>query len=893
MKYLKTSASVVIYFLRKQHRKNLSTSYRAGSFQRLVYICMQKYFDPETGFMFARLRLIPHVNLLLLGFVLSLSGPVAEGQETTPQTPRQEITPTGVTPNSPDQSAETDKLVPLDQVSNRAEAISVELDMLVSRDNSNQFIEQFRSETENLLRDVKPYLQKTPQTLAGRSNIRALQRLESKTVEMLDNLQSLAQEIDEQLNSLGSSLEQIDNISDVWQGTDELAKNQADSEATTLNRIAAVRGEIEKSRSILIQQRNDLLILRDKLVNPSVSLNESVARLQKAVVMRFEGIFRVDHPPLWSPLVRESLRNELQNIDLRYIYERLTEDIKNTHRISFQFILFVALGLSLRWLRDRTRAKVNNLNNRRHVHAQLVFGHPWSMALLITALFTIPLHPTAPRSVGVIAAVLIVVASLRIVLRFLPTVMAPLAWGLAILFTIDRAHDLLDKTPTLERLVFLLEIVGGFSLLLWLLHPSRSTRLTEEWRNHPFVKLINIAMRVGAAIMMLAIIADLAGWSDLAVLLGGGVLRSGYLGLMIFVLLKVFHGLATFAMEIRPLQSLKAISKHRQSVDRVIERVLSILAIGLWGTLLIGQLGLLAPAIDVVKLILNASVTTGTLSVSVSDVLVFAFTIWLSFLLARLVQVLLQEDVFSRVHMARGLPYAVSNIARYSVILIGFMIGLLAAGVDMTKLAVVAGGLGVGIGFGLQNVVNNFVSGLILLFERPIDVGDTIDLPDISGTMKRIGIRASVIRTFDGAEVIVPNGMLISDSVTNWTLSDRRRRIDLDVGVEYGTPAQRVIDLLVTVAKTNPKVLSDPEPQALFVNFGDSSLDFKLRVWFNSDSLTYTQKIRSEIGVAVQKSLEDAGIGVPFPQRDIHLIGTPMSPATGLDNPEQQLDPGE
>ena len=161
----------------------------------------------------------------------------------------------------------------------------------------------------------------------------------------------------------------------------------------------------------------------------------------------------------------------------------------------------------------------------------------------------------------------------------------------------------------------------------------------------------------------------------------------------------------------------------------------------------------------------------------------------------------LQKDVFTRVRTGRGVPYAMSGLVRYTLIFLGLLVGLSAAGIELSKLTVIVGGLGVGIGFGLQNVVNNFVSGLILLFERPIQVGDSVQLPDTWGKIKRIGIRVSVIHTFDGAEVIVPNGMLISDKVTNWTLSDRRRRIEVDVGVDYGTPAQRVIDLLVGVAR--------------------------------------------------------------------------------------------
>ena len=181
----------------------------------------------------------------------------------------------------------------------------------------------------------------------------------------------------------------------------------------------------------------------------------------------------------------------------------------------------------------------------------------------------------------------------------------------------------------------------------------------------------------------------------------------------------------------------------------------------------------------------------------------------------------------------------------------------------------IVGGLGIGIGFGLQNIVNNFVSGLVLLFERPVQVGDAVQLPDLSGEIRRIGIRASVIHTWDGAEVIVPNGMLISDRVTNWTLSTRQRRVEVHVGVEYGTDAQRVIDLLVEVARAQPEVLEHPEPLAYFLSFGDSALEFMLRAWIADYDQGYST--RSALSVAIQSRLAEEGISVPFPQRDLHL----------------------
>jgi small-conductance mechanosensitive channel len=184
--------------------------------------------------------------------------------------------------------------------------------------------------------------------------------------------------------------------------------------------------------------------------------------------------------------------------------------------------------------------------------------------------------------------------------------------------------------------------------------------------------------------------------------------------------------------------------------------------------------------------------------------------------------------------------------------------------------------VGVGVGFGLQNVVNNFVSGLILLFERPIQVGDSVQLGTLTGEVKRIGIRSSTVRTFDGAEVIVPNANLVSDQVTNWTLSDRMRRIDLDIGIAYGTDPQRVVAVLTEVARSSPGVLPEPAPVVLFLGFGDSALNFQVRAW--TARFEEWMKTRSDLGLAVQMALRAEGIDIPFPQRDVRIVREPDEP---------------
>jgi len=171
----------------------------------------------------------------------------------------------------------------------------------------------------------------------------------------------------------------------------------------------------------------------------------------------------------------------------------------------------------------------------------------------------------------------------------------------------------------------------------------------------------------------------------------------------------------------------------------------------------------------------------------------------------------------------------------------------------------------------LQSIVNNFVSGLILLFERPVHVGDTVEVGELLGTVRRIGIRASVVHTVQGADIIVPNSQLVTEKVTNWTLSDRLRRVDLPVGVNYGADPRKVIELLEQVAHAHPDVLQEPAPHALFMGYGDSSINFELRVW--PSSFSQWMEVRSDLATAVFDAVKAAaGVSFPFPQREVRLL---------------------
>jgi len=218
-------------------------------------------------------------------------------------------------------------------------------------------------------------------------------------------------------------------------------------------------------------------------------------------------------------------------------------------------------------------------------------------------------------------------------------------------------------------------------------------------------------------------------------------------------------------------------------------------------------------------------------------------------------------------------------IAFYAIVSVGFFVALLALGVNLNRVTVLGGALGIGVGFGLQNIVNNFVSGLILLFERPVRVGDAVQIGDVQGEVRRIGIRATTVRAWEGAEVIVPNSQLVAERVTNWTPADYRRRLDIPVNVAYGSAPDKVIQVLTEVAQSHPDVVASPVPVALFLGFGDSALQFQLRAW--TSRLDRHLMVRSELGVAVYAALRDAGFSIPFPQQEVRIHPPALPPESG------------
>ncbi len=275
----------------------------------------------------------------------------------------------------------------------------------------------------------------------------------------------------------------------------------------------------------------------------------------------------------------------------------------------------------------------------------------------------------------------------------------------------------------------------------------------------------------------------------------------------------------------------------------------------------------------------DSQLTLGTL-------LYLALAIVLLLVFASRLRTWIADRALKRTRLDIGARMAIATITRYVVLLLGLLIILQTAGINLTTLNVLAGAVGIGVGFGLQQVVNNFVSGLIIMFERPIKIGDRVVVDAVDGMVTEIGARSTKILTNDNITIIVPNSKFMTENVTNWQYNDTMVRFRIPVGVAYGTDTRLVERLLLEVAAAEPDVLDVPAPGVRFLAFGNSALEFELRAW--SSSLVHRKgRLTSALNFAIYDKFREHGIEIPFPQRDLHVRSGTLN--VRLDKGAQQV----
>jgi small-conductance mechanosensitive channel len=756
--------------------------------------------------------------------------------------------------------------IPLPEIASRSDDLAVYLKQLTTRLAPGQDIQAIDEQLPLMSGRVRILRVRTAAALAASPSLREVDELTWQWESFQAALGDWATALTDRVTVLEQEMGGLAELRAIWLATRDEAQ-AAGAPPAVADRIKATLALLQQARGQVESYRQTLLVLQDRVVREAALCRDAVEHLAAYRTGAISHLLERDSPPVWAQSWNGDDWDEASAswwADLREGMPVLREYMRaQLPRLPLQLTVF-ALLLWLWWqARQRTKGWLVEDDSLASVAA--VFEHPLSSAVFLTLLLTSWIYPQPPLLLRQAVRIAATPPLLRVLDRLVDRPILPGLYALGAFFAVDQVRNLLAGLPLVDQVLFLLEVLTGVLLLAWMLRSGRIRSLGANLSPRT-VLLLERAAQVLLVLLAFTLVAGALGFMQLARVVAGAMLGSGYLAMLLFAVQRFAQGAWAFLLRTRTLRRAHLVQHHHALLQALGDRLLGWTATALWAVGTLASAGAFDPVRDALRGFLTAAFTVGTFSLSLGDVIAFAVTVWLSFLISRFARFVLAEDVYPRVRLGRGLPYAFSTILHYTVLLVGFLVALAAAGINLDRFALLAGAFGVGIGFGLQNVVNNFVSGLILLFERPVQVGDTVQIGQLSGEICRIGIRSSTLRTGEGAEVIVPNGNLIADPVTNWTLSDSMRRIDLAVGVAYGNDPERVIDTLRGVAGAHPMVVETPGPVALFVGFGEKTLNFELRAW--TDRFGQWPMIRSELAIAITKAFPAAGISLPFQPRD-------------------------
>ena len=794
---------------------------------------------------------------LLCGGIFNSSAATAPAPPATNNPPTATNSTPAVTNSAPTAPPATNAAaIPMREVALQAETAFATLRSLDDYLAPDPAVEAITNELPVLTAELNARVEESSRILASSPSLESLRRLSREWGGVREELTAWKKVLTRQAAQLEEEMARLTQLEKTWAATRAAVENgKAPQELQ--DQVGRVIKAAQTRREKADAQQALLLTLLTRVTQQDGRTIHTLNTIERAREEVVSHIFTRDSPPIWSQafwsgtgsnLVEQSQSSvSRQTQTLRAYFDR------NQDRFILHAIILLALFGGLVWM---GRA-LHDLGGDEARQAALVFDAPFPTALVLSLLVSSWIYPQAPRMLWAILGAAALVPAIFVLRRLIDRRIFPVLNALVVFYFVDQLRILAASEPVLLRLLFLSEALAGAAFTGWLMWSARLSGTIGAGR---FGKWARAGCRITLAWFIIALLGNALGYQILGKLLGHALLSSGYLALILYAGVRIIDGLVFSAMSIPPLDRLGLVRNHRALLRSHALSLLRWCAMLLWTVFILEALAVRAPLFQDLHELLTARLVVGAFKLSLGDVLLFSATVWAAFFTSRILRFVLEGEVYPRVQLAPGLHYSISKMVNYLVLVGGFMIGVTMLGFDMTRLTILVGAFGVGLGFGMQNIINNFVSGLILLFERPIKVGDVIQIEGNEGVVRQIGIRASIVRVPNGSEIIVPNGKLISDTVTNWTFSDKLRRIDIPLAVAAPADAAHVMELLRQIAEGHPLVIKDPPAKALFLGFAGGVLNFDLRCWSNQPE-TCTQ-IRSDLGVAINATLTKENLAI-------------------------------
>ncbi|HEX4952300.1 MAG TPA: mechanosensitive ion channel domain-containing protein [Thermoanaerobaculia bacterium] len=711
------------------------------------------------------------------------------------------------------------------------------------------------AEVEERLGELRRGLEALPRR--GPSSGDEILLLRRRIDEQRTEVESLLEQVSSRAASLGEMIERWRERKERFAGwQDRLASDPAypsiQGRLTAGRRhIGELLGDLERAVPALVGRQQHL---RDLMLDADDMLLE-VRRLRSEWR---RSLLRAGEPAMWQPAFGQSLAAASRD-GFAPAGAFAAEVGRPTLGEGLRWLLALVLGVTVAWGLRRFHSWAAPEDPARRLLA-----HPGAVAFFLSVITAVSARPFGPgwpdllRAVLLAAAISLLAASIQ---RGWHRRLA--VYLLAAGLLAQASLEAFAVAAPLYRLVVL-----GFAVLalpLVLVVVRKEVRRSEG-RRTPFLAVA----RLGAVGLASLAVAELVGYHALGRWLWKSLLGTLILIFVAHFLVRLVASLLRLALASPAAQSRPLLASLGPELERRATRAVKVLVVVLGLLTLADFWDLVDSPLQAWERATSFGFTAGGSRFTLANLLLAAGVLYAALLVSWLLRTTLEEAVGKRGDFDPGARESAKTLLHYGLITIGFLLALSFAGVDLRNVTILAGALGVGLGFGLQNIFNNFVSGMILLFERPVRQGDLVEVGGDLGTVRRIGLRSTVLETVDRSEIVVPNSQLISEKVTNWTLSSRSARLVIPVGVAYGTDLGRVREVLEEVAVAHPGVLADPPPVAVPLSFGDSAIQCELRVWVaNADD---RPRLLGALIERVGQRFAEEGIAIPFPQVDVHLV---------------------
>lgn len=681
------------------------------------------------------------------------------------------------------------------------------------------------------------------------------------------------------LNTLNNNLEKNSIILEdvifqeqTWNRTIEESKEK-NIPSQIIKNIEDIKTQFENTKNVLIAENNKDLILESKINFQMRNTNDVIEKIENLKTSNIYNLFYKRHEALWNTPFKKS------SDDGNEIYKKFSignislEFLKTFEKTSYLFVFLVILiVLLINYLKKGydIYPNIDDTNQITKVDS-LVYNKSKVVVIFLSLFLAKILFRNVPEIINDTLTLALLFTTIPIINTFLSKKFKNIVYLIIIFFILNSSKTYIWFESIEYRLYLLFEAFLVISSLYYFTHPLKQLKTNNT------TKITSLIIKLTPILYILAIlslISNIIGYTNLTDITLKICTQGVVLGIVFFGILELFDGVSLSVLH-RHFNSKESFDfSNKINTETQIKKYNRLIVFIFWLVSFLSVIDFLNPLRRSLNDFLTDPYSVGSISFTIGSIVTFLLILISSFLITKLIAFLLDDstDALKFLHLPKGIPAAISVVLRYLILGLGIIFAISSLGIDLSKFNLMAGALGLGIGFGLQNVISNFVSGLILIFERPILPGDTVEVNNLMGKVNKIGVRSSKVSTFDGADVVVPNSNLVSNDLINWTLSSNLKRIEILVGTSYDTDPNIVLELLLQCANSYPELIKDPAPKALFNDFGDSSLNFKLRFWVHFSNGT---QAKSDVSIAIYNVFKEHGIEIPFPQQDVYFKNLP------------------